>query len=129
VFNPTNKFTLLGPSTSAMADKRRTIRYELSGESAPQYELPGGEVDVHVAGTPSWATDTTDMPMPSPLTPEVATVVAGTKDQGFGYPADESTNGPSPAYQKTEVHELMGNSVTVGGRSWSPVFWQLNRTR
>jgi hypothetical protein len=107
-----------------MADKRRTIRYELSGESA-QYQLPVEETDVHVAGMPSWATD-----IPSPLTPDVASVVSGTQDQGFELGAHELADGPAPTYQKTEVHELnMGNSIAVGGKSWSPVFWQLDRTR
>jgi hypothetical protein len=106
-----------------MVEKRRTIRHELFGESA-QYQLPAQEVDVHVAGMPSWAADT-----PSPLTPEVARVVSGTEDLGFQLPGHELTDGPTPPYQKTEVHEPMGNSVSVGGKSWSPVFWRLNRIR
>ena len=97
-----------------MAEKRRTIRHELSGESA-QYQLPAEEVDVHVAGMPSWVADT-----PSPLTPDVATLVSGTEDLGFQLPAYKPTDGPTPTGQKTEVYELMGSSVAVGSKSWSP---------
>jgi hypothetical protein len=74
-----------------MADKRRTIRYELPGESI-QYELPAEPVEVPVAGMPSWAADE----------------ISETLSERVGDGVD--------LYQQDM---LMGSSVTVGGRSCS----------